>query len=351
MTTVFAPGRVNLIGEHTDYTGGLVLPMALELGVTFTGVAGGDRVSLSSEGHQAFDIDVQSALEVTANSGPDGSVGIERLIEFEPSWARYVLAAANRLGVSPGVVGELTSTLPIGGTGLSSSTALTCAALLLYGASGDRLDLAQIARSAEIDATGLEIGLMDQAASLACRADHALLMDCHTLGIEHIVVPESLEVLVVHSGHARELVDSEYGDRRDACLLIEKTIGPLRVAGLDALSELSEQTLRKRARHVITENQRVRTMIDALAADDPVAAGRVLIEGHTSLADDYEVSIPAVDEMVAYLNGIDGVYGARMTGGGFGGSIVALCRPGTSVAVDTWWTRARPGAGARILDD
>ncbi len=340
MTTVFAPGRVNLIGEHTDYTGGLVLPMALELGVTMEAEVGGDRVALTSDGHDRLDIDLATVEAAVAAGG---------LGDLEPAWARFVVAAANRLGVSPAIDGRLSSTLPIGGTGLSSSTALTCAALLIYGGSGDRLELAQVARNAEVDATGLEIGLMDQAASLACRADHALLMDCGDLTIDHIEMPRSMEVLVVHSGRSRELADSAYSDRRDACLAIEGIIGPLRSAGLDDLAELNDPTLRKRAKHVITENRRVKTMVEAFAADDPEAAGAVLAEGHASLADDYEVSIPVVDDMVEHLAATDGVYGARMTGGGFGGSIVVLCRPGTEIEVDTWWTRARPGAGARVL--
>ncbi|MGI9596635.1 MAG: galactokinase [Acidimicrobiales bacterium] len=347
MTTVFAPGRVNLIGEHTDYTGGLVLPMALELGVTFTGEPGGDRMAVTSEGHEPLDIDLETALEVMPAAGENpGSA----LVDFQPAWARYLLAVAARLGVSPAVRGSLTSTLPIGGTGLSSSTALSCAALLLYGATGDPLELAKIARQAEIDATGLEIGLMDQAASMACRAGRALLMDCGELVIEHVEVPESIEVLVVHSGQSRQLADSAYRDRFEACKTIEGIIGPLRDAGLDSLADLGDGVLEKRARHVITENQRVVAMVEAFTADDPEVAGEILAQGHASLADDYEVSIPIVDELVARLTAVDGVYGARMTGGGFGGSIVAFCRPGTEIEVTTWWTRARPGAGARVIE-
>ena len=340
MATVFAPGRVNLIGEHTDYTGGLVLPMALELGVTIRGTVGGQLLSLSSEGHPPVEL---PADDVASLAGDD-------LARFEPPWARFVLAAAARLGVRPAVTGSITSTLPVGGTGLSSSTALTCAAVLLFGGTGEPLELAQLARQAEIDATGVQIGLMDQAASMAGRAGHALLMDCASLRIDHVPVPESIEVLVVHSGHGRELVDSAYNDRQQACARIEAIIGPLRAAGLDRLAELDDPVLVRRARHVITENARVRAMADALAAADPVTAGAILAEGHASLADDYEVSIPPVDELVARLAATDGIHGARMTGGGFGGSIVALAEPGVRPPVDTWWTRARPGAGARHLD-
>ncbi len=337
MATVFAPGRVNIIGEHTDYTGGLVLPMALELGITFSGTTGGDRLALTSEGHHPVDLGLDAVDEATP------------LAAIEPSWVRFLVAVARRLGVSPAVEGSLRSTLPLGGTGLSSSTALTCAALLQYGAEGAPLALAQVARQAEIDATGVEIGLMDQAACLACTPDHALLMDCGDLSVSHVPMPPSMEVLVVHSGQARQLADSAYNDRRQACADIEAMIGPLRQADLGVLARLEDPIHRRRARHVITENRRVLDMVEAFAADDPAAAGRILAEGHASLAEDYEVSIPLVDELVERLDKTEGVYGARMTGGGFGGSVVALCRPGTDLDVDTWWTRARPGGGARIV--
>ncbi len=338
MATVFAPGRVNLIGEHTDYTGGLVLPMALELGITFSGRADPERLHVVSDGHD--DLDVALPL-------PDRTSAIAAI---EPSWGRYLVAVARRLGVSPGIDGKISSTLPAGGTGLSSSTALTCAALLLLGGTGPPLELAKLARQAEIDATGVQIGLMDQAACLASRRDHALLMDCEAVTVSHVAVPESIEVLVVHSGQSRRLADSAYNDRQAACAAVEERIGPLRRATMADVDRLDDPILRKRARHVVTENDRVMAMVEALGADDPETAGAILTAGHASLADDYEVSTPIVDRMVAALAATDGVYGARMTGGGFGGSLVALCRPGTEPPVDTWWTRARPGAGARIIE-
>jgi galactokinase len=355
MTAAFAPGRVNLIGEHTDYTGGLVLPMALELGVTISGQLGGDRLNLTSDGHDPLRVDWDRWFADDRPVGGDDEPRsvTERLAEIEPAWGRFIVSIANQLGERPGFSGAIQSTLPLGGTGLSSSTALTCAALLLFGpdrADTDRLELAKLARQAEIDATGVQIGIMDQAASLACTARHALLLDCGDLSIRHVEVPDSLEVLVVHSGHARELADSAYNDRRQACETIEARIGPLRAATLDTVGELDDPVLRRRARHVVTENARVLAMIEAFEADDPLQAGAVLKEGHASLAEDYEVSIPLVDDLVERLNRTDGVYGARMTGGGFGGSLVALCRPGTELDVETWWTRARPGQGARRIE-
>jgi len=340
MTVSFAPGRVNLIGEHTDYTGGLVLPVALDVGITIEAKETPGRFALTSQGHDS--IDVRGTL-------PD-------LNQLEPAWARYILAAALRIGVDPWITGSVTSSLPAGGTGLSSSAALTCAALLVLGgdnandmSDADRLAMAEVARRAEIDAVGVNIGVMDQAASLTCRQDHALLLNCHTLDVQHVSVPASVEIVVVHSGQPRVLADSAYNDRRQACEQIEQIIGPLRIATLSSLEELDDPRLLRRARHVVTENQRVGFMAEALSAGDGQQAGEILLAGHASLAEDYEVSTSLVDEMVRRIAGTPGFFGARMTGGGFGGAIVAFCEPGADLGVDTWSIRVRPGDRARIL--
>lgn len=340
MTASFAPGRVNLIGEHTDYTGGLVLPVALEAGITIEAKESPGQFSLTSEGHDPLDVRQE----------------LPELDQLEPAWARYVLAAAERLGVEPWITGSVTSTLPAGGTGLSSSAALTCAALLLLGdddanamSDQQRLALAEVARQAEIDAVGVNIGVMDQAASLTCRRDHALMLDCHSLEVQHVPVPASLEIVVVHSGQPRVLADSAYNDRREACQKIEHIVGPLRTATLSSLEELEDPTLLRRARHVVTESQRVGFMAEALSVGDGQQAGEILLAGHASLCEDYEVSTPLVDEMVRRVAGTPGFYGARMTGGGFGGAIVAFCEPGAELVVDTWSIRVRPGERARLL--
>lgn len=330
----FAPGRVNLIGEHTDYTGGLVLPLALELGVTVTVADGGDRIELRSEGHDRADLSPSSLRDPRA-------VG--------PEWARFVLAAARAAGVVGGFRAEVTSDLPRGGTGLSSSSALTCAALLALGGTGEPMVLAQLARRAEIAATGVEIGIMDQVASMGGVAGHALLLDCRSLEVTPVPVPPSLEVLVVHTGQTRELAASAYSQRLDECRRVEARIGPLRDASPEDLDRLDDEVLVRRARHVITENPRVLDMVDALETGDGARAGSILDAGHRSLRLDYEVTTPAVDEIVAAVAASAGVLGARLSGGGFGGSLVALCQPGTELDVDTWWIRARPGPGARLL--
>ena len=331
----FAPGRVNVIGEHTDYTGGLVLPVALELGVTVEVTIGGDRIEITSADHEPASL----------------AAPVDDLRAVNPVWARFVISAARHAGVERGFRAAITSNLPAGGTGLSSSSALSCACLLAFGGTGAPMELAAAARQAEIDATGMEIGIMDQAASICGRTDHALLIDCRTLAVTPIAVPPSMEVLVVHTGQSRELAASAYGRRLQECRSIEAAIGPLRDASTDALAELSDPVLRRRARHVISENARVLAMVDAFAADDPTAAGAILEEGHRSLSGDYEVSTAVVDEIVASVAAQPGVHGARLSGGGFGGSLVALCEPGTDVDVPTWWTRARPGSGATLLSD
>lgn len=334
----FAPGRVNLIGEHTDYTGGLVLPMALEMGIRVTGTIGGGAIDIHSE-------QLGSALTTPLPIGAD--------LPDEPSWGRYVAAVARHLDFTDGFQGSIESSLPEGGTGLSSSSALTVAIMLAFGALDRdtvdrRKELADLARIIEADATGVQSGIMDQLIALTATADHATMIDCHTLDLTSVAIPESIEVLVFHSGQPRKLADSEYNARRATCELIEREIGPLRTATPDAIQTLGDPVQRKRGRHVVTENQRVLDMVEALAADDPVRCGELLDEGHRSLSEDYEVSTPQVDAIQARVAAIRGVYGARMVGGGFGGSLVAFCEPGTDLDIDTWWLRARPGSAASV---
>ncbi len=334
----FAPGRVNLIGEHTDYTGGLVLPMALDMGITITGEATGDRLDLHSE-----------QLETSLLTG----LPLSSDLPGNPSWGRYVAAAARRLDLTTGFAGTITSTLPAGGTGLSSSSALTVAALLAFGALEEdtleqRKKLAQLAQQAEAEASGVQSGIMDQLISITAIEGNASMIECHTLDITPVRLPDEVEVMVFHSGQPRLLADSEYNERRAACEAIEAMIGPLRTASLSDVEALDDATLRRRGRHVVTENQRVRAFVSALEDGDLAACGTLLAEGHRSLSEDYEVSTPIVDEIQARVSAMPGVYGARMVGGGFGGALVALVEPGTELDVDTWIIRARPGPGASV---
>ncbi len=327
----FAPGRVNLIGEHTDYTGGLVFPMALDLGITLTGSLT-DGVIDARSSNQTEDVHVDLPAD-------------PREIN---SWGRYLVSAAMRADNGKGLDVDIDSTLPAGGTGLSTSSALTCATLLALVGDGDRRELAKLARQSEIDATGVQIGLMDQLSSLFGVRGSALLIDCHDLSIEPVAVPDGLEILVVHSGQQREIAESEYSTRRDACFAAENAIGPLRLAGLDDVETLTDPVIRKRVRHVVGDNHRVRQMAAAFSANDLSAAAEILTEGHRSYADNFDASTPIVEAMVDHLVSQPGILAARLTGGGFGGSIVVFADPGAEPNVDTWWTRSAPSQGAQI---
>ena len=339
---VFAPGRVNLIGDHTDTTGGLVLPMAIDLGTTISGTAGGERVVL------------RSADE------PDPAVvplDVTEPAAMEPGWARYVAGVVAELGPSAGFDGTVTTTLPVG-AGLSSSAALEVAVALALGFEGTPLDLAHLTRRAEQQASGVPCGIMDQLASAAGVDGHALLMDCHALTVEPVPVPDDLEVRVVHSGQSRSLAGSAYAERTASLAEAERVLGPLRLlavdrpevaldsaAAVDLVAPLTDPVLRRRARHVITENARVRVFADALRRLDLEVLGPLLAASHASLRDDFEVSTPILDALVERLVTTPGVLGARLTGAGFGGCVVALTEPG---ALDEGWrVHAGPGAHRR----
>lgn len=272
----FAPGRVNLIGEYTDLVGGLVLPAALDLGIT---------------------LECEAADRIDLRSTHPGR-----------GWQHYVTAVGHELaalGRPPvGLRGSLTSTLPAG-AGLSSSAALEVVVALALCAVADfavePLELAQALRRAEHAAVGVPSGLMDQAASLLGRAGHAVLLDTGSLSYEYVRLPQELALVVVHSGVGRSLAQSGYADRK---------------------RELEAGDVR-RLRHVRSENVRVRAVVEALRSDDRSALGRLFREGHESLRVDLEVTTPELDRLVelAYAHG---AVAARMTGGGFGGAIVAL---------------------------
>ena len=308
LLTVFAPGRVNLIGEHTDYSGGLVLPVAIQLGVTVTGEPRGDAVRLRSA---AF----ADAVELTLTGEPTGPL---------PGWGRYVAAVVELLAPDAGLDGTIESTVPIG-AGLSSSAALTVAVGLAL-SSRPPLELAHLCQEAEHRAVGVPVGLMDPAVSLLGRRGHALLLDCGTEQYSYVPLPQELVIVVLDSGTRRSLEHSGYAQRRTELERglaafpgrrpLELTVEEVEAAGLDEIP-------RRRLRHVVSENERVRRCVEALETRDLPALGRIFREGHDSLRDDFEVSTPALDAIV------DGAYeagavGARMMGGGFGGAVVAL---------------------------
>ena len=322
---VRAPGRVNLIGDHTDYTGGLVMPMTI------------DRWTVIEGSHQVGPIELRSDAEALPISL---ALPIDEPSLVEPPWGRYVAGVAAEMGdAAKSVRARVTTTIPVG-AGLSSSAALELAAALALGFAGTTRELAQLCHRAEHRATGVPCGVMDQLCIAAGVADHALLIDCHTLAIEPVRLPEDAIVIVKFVTH-RTLAGSEYARRVGECVAAELLIGPLRLATLDSVARISDRVLNRRACHVVSENRRVRDFADALGAGDLVGAGRLMIESHASLRDDYETSIPGIDNAVTQMCAIPGVYGARMTGGGFGGCIVALAQPGT--VTDGWVVRAVNG--------
>jgi len=326
VTTATAPGRVNLIGEHTDYTGGYVLPMAVDRHTVVEVSPGGTEVCL------------RSALE------PDvATVGLDVVdpAAVDPPWARYVAGVVAQLRPARGGRGTVRTTLPVG-AGLSSSTALVVATAMALGFAGSALELALACQRAEELATGVASGIMDQLACTSGVAGHALLIDCTTLDATLVPIPPDVEIVVAHSGQSRKVATSAYAERRSQCEEAARRIGPLRQASLADVATLSDPVLRRRARHVVTENERVLAFAGCLASGSLADAGELMLAGHRSLGDDFEVSTPALDALVEHLRTTPGVYGARLTGAGFGGCVVALAAPGSSAG--GWRVTAEDGA-------
>ena len=329
----FAPGRVNLIGEHTDHQGGFALPMAVQLGTTVDVEVGGDEVRLSS------------ATEADPVVLP---LGVADPGAVHPPWGRYVAGVVEEVVPPTGVRGTVTTTLPVG-AGLSSSAALEVAVALALGFEGPAIELARACQRAEQRASGVPCGIMDQLASAAGVEGHALLLDCRTDEVTPVPLPEGVEVVAVHSGQERQLAGSAYADRRAACDAAAAAVGPLRDVTVDDLTVIGNAEVRRRARHVVTENRRVLDFV-AACAGDLSALGPLLAASHASLRDDFEVSTPALDQLVDHLVATPGVLGARLTGAGFGGCAVALCEAGAAdrvLALLGGWVLV-PSAGARI---
>ncbi len=319
---VRVPGRVNLIGDHTDYTGGLALPMAIDRWTVLSGRRGGDRVVLTSSAEAGT-----VSLQVPLDGEPAATV---------PPWGRFVAGVVAELDATTGLTGHVETTIPVG-AGLSSSAALGVAVALALGFDGTALDLAHLGQRAEHRATGVPTGIMDQWCIASARRGHATLLDCHSLDVAYVPIPDHVHIAIVFVAH-RTLDGSPYADRVAQCAAAEQVIGPLRLARPGDAVALDDPLLLRRARHVISENQRVRQFAEALRADDLATAGQVMQASHASLRHDYQVSTSAVDALVDHLHTVPGVYGARLTGGGFGGCVVALCRPDTQIP-DAWWVR------------
>ncbi len=296
MARYHAPGRVNLIGEHTDYAGGLVLPVAIDRGVTLT-CSRSDRIRLRSDADPAL-------VDLDAGGGGQAE-----------GFGRYVAALAAELagvGIVAGIDGQLEADLPAG-AGLGSSAALLVAVgLALADAAGAELEpmgLADACRRAEERAVGVPCGIMDDAIALLAESGNALLLDCGTLAHRQVPLPPRLGLVVVDSGTPRRLAETGYATRRAE---LER-----------ALAGDLDEVAARRLRHLRSENARVEEAAAALERGDAEALGPILAAGHASLRDDYDVSTPELDLLVALA--LDaGAWAARMTGGGFGGAIVAL---------------------------
>jgi len=323
---VRAPGRVNLIGEHTDYNDGFVLPVAVDQAAWLAvGIVEGPLTTVRA-------LDIRNDEAIFSTTEVPSSVG---------GWADYpkaVLWAFLERGLRPSPINAvLASDVPVG-AGMSSSAAIELAFAFAWATLGEfdisLSDLALLCQKAENQYVGVNCGIMDQMISACGRAGHAMMLDSRSLERRYFPMPEGVAIVVSDSMVRRSLAASEYNVRRAQC---EQAVGLLRtnLPEIQALRDVSLRQLEqfgrdlpevvyRRARHVVTENDRVVQFARALHAGDIDAAGALMIEGHRSLRDDYEVSAPELDALVEVAVEVPGCYGARLTGAGFGGCTIAL---------------------------
>lgn len=352
LVSVRAPGRVNLIGEHTDYNGGFVLPFAIDMDV---------RMALLPSREPRIRI-------TRADDGTSATMELDALPSPAAQWHDYVAGTAWAMvdDGQPvhGFDGLLYSTLPIG-SGLSSSAALeVVTAWALSGPGGplaSPLQVARIAQRAENEYVGVMCGLMDQFASACGVAGHALLFDCRSTEWRTVPLPEDVSLVVIHSGVSHGHADNEYNDRRAACERVvaavaadDPTVTLLRDLDLHRLDDYRVRIPDSdydRAYHVIAENERVLQAVAALESGDHAALGGLMAASQASMRDRYDISCPEIDALVAISVGVSGVIGSRMTGGGFGGCTVSLVRPDAVAALRERVEReypARTGATPRM---
>jgi galactokinase len=322
---VQAPGRVNLIGEHTDYNDGFVLPCAIDYRTTIAARCRDDFVV------HVVAADYDNAVDEFRLDAP-----IERL--DQPMWANYVRGMVQDLvgqglplqGMDMVIAGDVPQ-----GAGLSSSASLMVAIGTLFAAlpGVDHLtpiDIALGAQRAENDFVGTKCGNMDQISSACGVEDHALMIDCRSLDVTPVPIPEGAAIMIFHSHVARGLVDSEYNTRREQCETAARHFGvdalrDVDLALLEARGAELDPVVLRRARHVVTENARVQEAATALGAGDLARMGQLMAESHASMRDDFEITVPLIDQLVEIVKKEIGTAGGvRMTGGGFGGCVVAL---------------------------
>jgi galactokinase len=322
-----APGRVNLIGEHTDYNLGFVLPVALDLATTVAIAPTRDGMLriYSDQRHEMRQFKMEDLEGLApAHDWPDYPIGVaHELIK-----AGFPLQSANLL---------ISSTVPEG-SGLSSSAALevSCALAFLHGRAFNPMELALLCQRAERNFVGMPCGIMDQYISVFGRRNCAVEIDCRSLGHRLVTLPEGVAFVAVNTMVKHALAGSAYRDRVAECAAAVEvlrrqfpTVESLRDASPQQLAAVAPQlpdVVARRARHVVTEDVRVGRFVEASAAGDCQTMGRLMLESHSSLRDDYEVSCTELDFLVDRALRIDGVFGSRMTGGGFGGCTVTLLR-------------------------
>lgn len=362
-------GRVNLIGEHTDYNDGFVLPVALKRDV---------RIVLRPRQDRQVNV-------FSVEFGESGAFDLDAL-HFNPDrlWLNYVQGMAQSLeqeGIQlVGIDAVVSGNVPRG-SGLSSSAALEIASAHAFLIAAGKLGvlsgprIAQLAQRAENHFVGVNCGIMDQFISELGRANHALLIDCRSLEYKLVPMPEEAALVIGNTRASRSLASSAYNERRAECeqgvALLQAVLPSITAlrdvtsTQLEAHRDLLPENVYRRCRHVVTENERVLQCVDALQRGDLTEAGRLMNASHDSLRDDYLVSSAALDAMVATMRGVEGCYGARLTGAGFGGCAVALVRPGSEQAVadaifehypkvtsiwpEVYMTKAADGAGAEAL--
>ncbi|WP_421852506.1 galactokinase [Novosphingobium sp.] len=344
---VRAPGRVNLIGEHTDYNDGFVLPVAISVESRVAAAPRSDRRI------RVMACDFGGAVAEWELDAPYAANPAAPWADYIRGMTAAMIARGHRL---TGADLAVSGTVPKG-AGLSSSASLMVgigkALAELAGAYIAPAEIALMAQAGECDHVGMRCGIMDQLASACGVKDHALMIDCRSLAVRPVALPEGVAILIVHSGVERGLVEGAYNERRAQCEAAAAAVGVaalrdadlamLEAAGLDPLTLA-------RARHVVTENDRVQAAAEALASGDLVAMGALMAASHASMRDDFAITVPRIDALVAELGTLIGPEGgARMTGGGFGGAVVALCRADRADAVLAGLTYRKPDGGVPLV--
>lgn len=318
---VRAPGRVNLIGEHTDYNDGFVLPMAIERAVWIALRPRRDR----------------RVRALSLDFGEEAVFSLDDLRRGR-GWAAYLEGVAHELQQAGyrlcGWEGVIAGDVPLG-AGLSSSAAIEVAAARAFALASDiewdATRMAALCQRAENEWVGVRSGIMDQMASAVCMEGHALFLDCRSVSYQHVPLPRGAAVIILDTSTRRGLLDSAYNERRAQCEAAARFFGvpalrDVSMEEFEARSRGLEAVVRKRARHVITENRRVLEAVEAMREGDLLRLGRLFRASHVSLRDDFQVTSEALDQIVEAAQSHPSCYGARMTGAGFGGCAVALVR-------------------------